>query len=45
MKIIDAHIHFCPGIESFRMLAEQAGHRYTEEHLQAEFSRLGIEYA
>lgn len=42
MKIIDAHIHFCQGIEEFAVLAEQAGHGYTEEHLQAEFHRLGI---
>ena len=42
MKIIDAHIHFCPEMDGFRVLAEQAGHEYTAEHLRAEFRRLGI---
>lgn len=45
MKIIDAHIHFCPGIPSFVVLAQQAGHQYTAQHLQAEFKRLHIERA
>lgn len=45
MKIIDAHIHFNLQIPSFSTLAENAGHLYTAEHLQSEFSRLGIERA
>lgn len=36
MKIIDAHMHFSKAIPSFAPMAEQVGHLYTEEHLQAE---------
>ena len=42
MNIIDAHIHFCPGEDDFRVLAEQAGHAYTEAHLRETFARLGV---
>lgn len=38
MKIIDAHMHFSKAIPSFAPMAEQVGHLYTEEHLQAEFA-------
>lgn len=34
MKIIDAHLHFCPGYGHFDELAKQAGHENTEEHLR-----------
>lgn len=42
MKIIDAHIHYSPRIDTFRVLAEQTGHTYTAEHLQSEFNRLSV---
>jgi len=34
MKIIDAHLHFCPGYGHFDELAVQAGHENTKEHLR-----------
>ncbi len=43
MKIIDAHLHFCPGEPGyFEEIAKAAGHENTEEHLLAEYDRLGI---
>ncbi len=42
MKIIDAHLHFRTNYSNFDRLAEEAGHRNTEEHLEAEYRRLGI---
>ena len=43
MKIIDAHLHFCPGEPGyFSEIAVQAGHENTEEHLKKEYARLGI---
>ncbi|WP_418886061.1 amidohydrolase family protein, partial [Enterocloster asparagiformis] len=42
MKIIDAHLHFCPGREYFDGIAVAAGHENTEEHLREEYRRLGI---
>ena len=41
MKIIDAHLHFCPGREYFDGIAVAAGHENTEEHLREEYRRLG----
>ena len=43
MRIIDAHLHFCPGREGyFNDIALAAGHENTEEHLRGEYERLGI---
>lgn len=42
MKIIDAHIHYCPDHSAFAQLAVQAGHLYSLEHLQKEFERLQV---
>ncbi len=42
MKIIDAHLHFCPGKEYFDGIAVAAGHVNTEEHLREQFDSLGI---
>lgn len=42
MKIIDAHLHFCPEMEGFTELAEAAGHKNEEEHLRAVYRKLGI---
>ena len=42
MKIIDSHLHFCPGYEYFDRTALRAGHVNTEEHLRGTFKRLGI---
>lgn len=41
-KIIDAHLHFCPEMEGFTMLAEAAGHKNEEEHLRSVYDELGI---
>ena len=45
MKIIDAHIHYCPKKPYFDTIAREAGHENTESHLLREFKRLGIEHA
>lgn len=42
MKIIDAHLHFCPGREYFDGIAVAAGHENTEEHLLEQYQKLGI---
>lgn len=43
MKIIDAHLHFCPGEPGyFEEIALAAGHENTESHLRKEYARLGI---
>ena len=42
MKIIDAHLHFCPGKEYFDSIAVAAGHENTEEHLREQYQKLGI---
>ncbi|RGY94902.1 amidohydrolase family protein [Clostridium sp. AM58-1XD] len=42
MKIIDAHLHFCPGYEYFDEIAEAAGHENTESHLKEIYENLGI---
>lgn len=45
LKIIDAHIHYCPKKPYFDTIAREAGHENTESHLLREFKRLGIEHA
>lgn len=43
MRIIDAHLHFCPDEPGyFSDIARAAGHENTEEHLRREYERLGI---
>lgn len=43
MKIIDAHLHFCPERTGyFNEIAIAAGHENTEAHLRVEYERLGI---
>ena len=43
MKIIDAHLHFCPDEPGYISdIAVAAGHENTEEHLRSEYKRLGI---
>ncbi len=42
MKIIDAHLHFCPGYGHFDELAREAGHENTEEHLRKVYEENGI---
>ena len=42
MKIIDAHLHFCPEMDEFSQLAAAAGHENKEEHLQQIYNNLGI---
>lgn len=42
MKIIDAHLHFCPGYGHFDELAVRADHENTAEHLQKTYEKLGI---
>ena len=44
MKIIDAHLHFCPREPGyFSEIAVLAGHENTEKHLKKEYDRLGLE--
>lgn len=42
MKIIDAHLHFCPEELGFMQLAEAAGHENSAEHLQQVYYKFGI---
>ncbi len=42
MKIIDAHLHFCPEYPHFDALARQAGHENTGEHLREQYKALDI---
>lgn len=42
MKIIDAHLHFCPGYGHFDNLAVSAEHINTEEHLNNVYKEMGI---
>lgn len=42
MKIIDAHLHFCPGDAYFDGIAEKAGHFNTAAHLMEKYESLGI---
>ena len=43
MKIIDAHLHFCPDEPGyFSDIAVAAGHENNERHLLSEYRRLGI---
>lgn len=43
MKIIDAHLHFCPDNFHFCEIAAMAEHENTEEHLKAQYEIYGIE--
>lgn len=36
-RIIDAHIHFCCGDDYFDLIAGEAGHQNTREHLERQF--------
>jgi len=42
MKIIDAHLHFCPGYGHFDELAREAGHENTAEHLRETYKKYNI---
>lgn len=42
MRIIDAHLHFCPGYGHFDELAIRAEHENTKEHLKEVYENLGI---
>lgn len=42
MKIIDAHLHFCPEFEHFSRIAVAAGHENTEENLRKTYEEYGI---
>lgn len=42
MKLIDAHLHFCPTEPYFTQIAHAAHHENSEEHLQAEYARLEL---
>lgn len=42
MKIIDAHLHFCPESPGFTELAIAAGHENTETSLRQTYEALGI---
>lgn len=42
MRIIDAHLHFCPQDGYFTQLARAAGHENQADHLKGEYGRLGI---
>lgn len=43
MKIIDAHLHFCPGSPYFDEIALRAEHINTEKHLRQQFEQYQIE--
>jgi len=45
MKIIDAHIHFRPAYEKFGIIAENAGHKNTEEHISEAFKKNNVIHA
>ena len=42
MRIIDAHLHFIPGLRHFSRLASRAGYENTAESLKAAFDAQGI---
>ena len=42
MKIIDAHLHFCPQSPYFDEIAARAGHQNSAAHLEECFRSLGI---
>lgn len=42
MKIIDAHLHFCPEMEGFTELAVAAGHENNGSYLQQIYNEMGI---
>lgn len=42
MRIIDAHLHFCPEYGHFNEIALAAGHENTEEHLGGQYEKYGI---
>lgn len=43
MKIIDSHLHFCPGYAHFDEIAARAGHENTKEHLSDVYKKYQIE--
>lgn len=45
MKIIDAHIHFRPDFEKFSAVAENSGHKNTEEYIKDFFDENNIVHA
>jgi len=45
MKVIDAHIHYWVGHPHFDILAKEAGHENSEDHLRTVFSEVNIERA
>lgn len=42
LKIIDAHLHFCPQEPNFCKIAGEAEHENTESHLRAQYEKYGI---
>lgn len=42
MRIIDAHLHFCPGEDYFNRIARNAQHENNEAHLMEQYHRYGI---
>ena len=42
MRIIDAHLHFCPGEAYFDQIARRAQHENHEAHLLAQYEQHGI---
>lgn len=42
MRIIDAHLHFCPQESGFTQLARESGHENTAEHIQQVYKEMGI---
>ena len=42
MKIIDSHLHFCPGYPHFDEIAIEAGHINNEDHLRECFQKYNI---
>lgn len=42
MRIIDAHLHFCPGDAYFNGIAQNAGHLNTADHLREQYEKYGI---
>lgn len=43
MKIIDSHLHFCPGSPYFDEIAIRAGHINSEAHLREQYKKYEIE--
>lgn len=42
MRIIDAHLHFCPDEAYFNNIARKAHHENTEKHLMEQYRKYGI---